>query len=87
MTGGGGGRVAYVTGPGLSIWLPSGAHLKKNGCRSGRHHTGWLIRCSWRPASTAVVAAYSIAVAIIGVWIKTGCSEETLGGLGDFTSV
>ena len=30
--------------------------------------------------------SYSIAVATIGVWIKTGCSEETLGGFGGFTS-
>ena len=29
--------------------------------------------------------SYSIAVATVGAWIKTGNSEETLGGLGDFT--
>ena len=29
--------------------------------------------------------SYSIAVATIGAWIKTGCSEETLGSFEDFT--
>ena len=86
---GGGGRAAYFTGPGLSVWLPSGAHSEKNGCRFGRHcSSSESLNQVFREAGlcSSCGCSYSIAVATIGVWIKTGCSEETLGGFGGFTS-
>ena len=87
---GGGGRAAYFTGPGLSVWLPSGMHLEKNGCRFDRHCSSATksLNQVFREADlcSSCGCSYSIAVATIGVWIKTGCSEETLGGFGDIPS-
>ena len=89
---GGGGRAAYFTGPGLSVWLPSGAQLLWRRTDVGLVGTAPPATKSLNQVfqeaglCSSCDCSYSIAVATIGVWIKTGCSEETLGGFGGFTS-